>query len=169
MATWDSEESQQTGPPSYADVGKLYFSDCCDILKKMAGDEVNDPTNDVLRKKVRIREGHRQYVQQLLAQIEDGKDNQAASKVTRTQLKEKLRKLEILDKEILELVGEVETDDATACVREIGIASEFKGRILAGLTRLDDILSQKPPPQVPEGRPLMERNGSFESLSSTAT
>ena len=61
------------------------------------------------------------------------------------------------------------TDDATACVREIGIASEFKGRILAGLTRLDDILSQKPPPQVPEGRPLIERNGSFESLSSTAT
>ena len=135
----------------------------------MAGDEENDPAKDVLRKKVRIREGHRQYVQQLLAQIEDGKDNQAASKVTRTQLKEKLRKLEILDEEILELVGEVETDDATACVREIGIASEFKGRILAGLTRLDDILSQKPPPQVPEGRPLMERNGSFESLSSTAT
>ena len=73
---------------------------------KMAGDEENDPTNDVLRKKVRIREGHRQYVQQLLAQIEDGKDNQAASKVTRTQLKEKLRKLEILDEEILELVGD---------------------------------------------------------------
>ena len=71
--------SQQFGPPQLYGCCEDIFSDSCEFLKKMAGDEENDPVKDVLKKKVRIREGHRQYARQLLAQIEDGKDDPAVS------------------------------------------------------------------------------------------
>ena len=73
-----------------------------------------------------------------------------------SQLKDKQKKLDRLDDEILGLISEEgEADD---CVKEGKEAGQFRSKVKAAIMQIQDRLDRK-----------LQRSGSIESLSSTAT
>ena len=57
-------------------------------------------------KKVRMRTGHREFVSQLILTYENAKNEKLKLKTLQSQLKDRQKKLDKLDEDILDLVGE---------------------------------------------------------------
>ena len=57
-------------------------------------------------KKVRMRTGHRKFLSQLMLTYENAKNEKLKLKTLQSQLKDRQKKLDKLDEDILDLVGE---------------------------------------------------------------
>ena len=57
-------------------------------------------------KKVRMRTGHREFLSQLILTYENAKNEKLKLKTLQSQLKDRQKKLDKLDEDILDLVGE---------------------------------------------------------------
>ena len=106
------------------------------------------------RKNVRL--AHREFALQI---IEDGNGNDVSEtdlRMIQSQLKDKQKKLDKLDDEILGLISEEgEADD---CVKEGKEVGQFRSKVQAAIMQIQGRLDDK-----------LQRSGSIESLSSTAT
>ena len=83
-----------------------------------------------LSKKRKVRDGHRGYVTQLLAQLEGTADETTLREIEE-QLQEKREVLKRLDEEILEIISGDKEDEGELCSKEISESGTLQRRITA--------------------------------------
>eukprot|EP00112_Aurelia_sp_Birch-Aquarium-sp1_P001589 Seg1172.19 transcript_id=Seg1172.19/GoldUCD/mRNA.D3Y31 product="hypothetical protein" protein_id=Seg1172.19/GoldUCD/D3Y31 len=108
-----------------------------------------------------VRNGHREFTERLLEQV-DGTDDKARLKLLQTRLKDRQKKIDRVDEEILELISVSGSPDD--CIREVADAGDFKSRVQGTLGQIKEQILE-----LERKEHLLHRMGSQESLSSTAS
>ena len=122
-----------------------------------------------ISRKRKIRGGHRGYVAQLIAQIENEND-EIKLEGLKAQLEEKKSLLKQLDEQILDLISIEDDDNGTECMVEVDDAGQLQQRIEASLTKLRKTLnSEEQPPVLSHSPSDSERRSSVFSVDSLAT
>ena len=94
---------------------------------------------EAISRKERVRGGHRGFVTKVIAQIAENKDNALKLRQMGNSLKEKIRVIEGLDKEILDLLSEIEGDNEDDCTEEIEESGNFKDKVSYALLKIEDL------------------------------
>ena len=113
-------------------------------------------------KKVRMRTGHRKFLSQLMLTYENAKNEKLKLKTLQSQLEDRQRKLDKLDEDILDLVGE--HGSAEECITEVNEAGQFKVKTQETLVKVEQSLQELELLAHP-----LNRADSQEGLSSTAS
>ena len=99
-----------------------------------------------ISRKRKIRGGHRAYVTQLIATI-DNENDEAALESLKSQLEEKKSNLKQQDDEILELVSKADDDEGSGCADEVSNAGKFLQTIEISIAKIRNklkIIQQTP-------------------------
>ena len=122
-----------------------------------------------ISRKRKIRGGHKGYVTQLTATIENEND-EAALESLKNQLEEKKIILKQLDDEILELVSKEDDEEGSGCATEINNAGKFLQMIEASIAKIKTKLKMIQQPPVLQYAPIsFQRQESVLSADSLNT
>ena len=122
-----------------------------------------------ISRKRKIRGGHRAYVTQLIATI-DNENDEAALESLKSQLEEKKSNLKQQDDEILELVSKADDEEESGCADEVSNAGKFLQTIEISIAKLRNKLKIIQQPPVLQHAPISyERQDSFLSVDSLNT
>ena len=122
-----------------------------------------------ISRKRKIRGGHKGYVTQLTATIENEND-EAALESLKNQLEEKKIILKQLDDEILELVSKEDDEEGSGCATEINNAGKFLQMIEASIAKIKKKLKMIQQPPVLQYAPIsFQRQESVLSADSLNT
>ena len=94
---------------------------------------------EAISRKKKVRGGHRGFVTKAIAQIEENKDDALKLRQMGNSLKEKIRVIEGLDTEILDLLSELEEDNDDECAEEIEESGNFKDKVSYALLQIEDL------------------------------
>ena len=94
---------------------------------------------EAISRKKKVKEGHRGFVMKVIAQIEENKDDALKLRQMGNSLKEKIRVIEGLVKEILDLLNELEEDNDDECAEELEESGNFKDKVSYALLKKEDL------------------------------